>query len=136
VLAAPPDEVFKAWLSPDVPGTPWNAASDVVLNPKEGGVFFVAVGGRTPIPHFGRFLAIEPSKRIHHTWMSPNTSGMESRVTVAFKKVGTRTHMTLVHSGLPNTAAAKGYKDGWNYFLNIFEKQVGSNASETQAGAR
>jgi hypothetical protein len=56
--------------------------------------------------------------------MSPNTSGLESTVTVTFKKKGKDTVMTLVHSGLPDTDGGRSHEKGWNYFLDGFLSQL------------
>jgi uncharacterized protein YndB with AHSA1/START domain len=124
-IAAPLDEVFDAWLNPKIPGNPWNAADKLIFNPKVDGFFYWAITGT---PHYGRFTEIERPGRIQHTWMSPNTSGLESTVTVTFEKQGEDTLMTLVHSGLPDTDGGRSHDKGWNYFFGIFPQQF-SDAS-------
>jgi uncharacterized protein YndB with AHSA1/START domain len=59
--------------------------------------------------------------------MSPSTSGLESTVTVTFKKQSQGTLMTLVHSSLPDTDGGRSYDKGWNYCLAMFLEQFGQN---------
>ena len=121
-IPASPDEVFDGWLNPKIPGNPWNAADKFILNPKVDGLFYWNFKGK---PIYGRFTEIERPCRIQHTWVSPNTLGEESTVTVTFKKQGENTLMTLVHSDLPDTEGGRGHEKGWNYFLGIFTEQFG-----------
>ena len=122
-----PTEAFDAWLNPKIPGNPWNAADKLLLDPKVDGFFYWTVRGT---PHYGRFTQIERPGRIQHTWMSPNTSGLESTVTVTFTEKGKDTLMTLVHSGLPDTDGGRSHEKGWNYFLDMFPGQF-KDASRT-----
>jgi uncharacterized protein YndB with AHSA1/START domain len=119
-IPAPLVEVFDAWLNPKVPGNPWNAADKLMLNPEVDGFFYWSIRGT---PHYGRFTEMERPGRIQHTWVSPNTLGEESTVTVTFKKQGEGSLMTLVHSNLPDTDRGRSHDKGWNYFLDIFPQQ-------------
>ena len=123
-IPAPPREVFDAWLNPKIPGNPWNIAATLLLDPKVDGFFYLKV----KIPHYGRFTEVERPGRIRHTWVSPNTLGEESIVTLTFKAQGKDTLMTLVHTGIPDTEAGRGHEKGWNYFLDIFPKQFGNGS--------
>ncbi len=122
-IPAPVSEVFDGWLDPKIPGNPWNAAEKFSLDAKVDGLFYWALKGTS---HYGRFTVVERPTRIQHTWVSPNTLGKESTVTVTFEKEGEDTLMTLVHSGLPDHASARGHEKGWNYFLAIFTEQFES----------
>ena len=102
-----------------IPTSP-GEAFDAWLNPTVDGFFHWAIKGT---PHYGRFTAVERPGRIQHTWMSPNTSGLESTVTVTFKGKGKDTLMTLVHSGLPDKDGGRSHDKGWNYFLDGFRGQ-------------
>ena len=124
-IPAPLGEVFDGWLDPKIPGNPWNAADKLMLNPKVDGFFYWTFKGT---PHYGRFTEVERPGRIQHTWVSPNTLGEESMVTVTFKKQGEETLMTLVHSDLPDHELARGHEKGWNYFLRIFREQFGNGS--------
>lgn len=124
-IPAAPNEVFDAWLNPKIPGNPWNAAEKFLLDPKVDGLFYWALKGTA---HYGRFTEIERSGRIQHTWVSPNTLGHESMVTLTFKNQPEGTLMTLVHSGLPDRELARGHEKGWNYFLEIFREQFGTGS--------
>ena len=124
-IPAPPDEVFAAWLDPKIPGNPWNAAEKFVLDPKVDGLFYWRLKGTS---HYGRFTDVERPARIEHTWVSPNTLGQESTVTLTFQKKGEGTLLTLVHSGLPDHELAKGHEKGWPYFLEIFREQFGTGS--------
>ena len=119
-IPAPPGTVYDAWLNPKIPGNPWNMAEKLMLNPRVDGFFYWSVDG---ISHYGRFTQVERPARLQHTWVSPNTLGEESTVTVTFRKRGPDTLMTLVHSGLPDAKEARSHKDGWNYFLGLFPGQ-------------
>lgn len=124
-IPASPAQVFDGWLSPKVPGTPWNQAEKLSLDPKLDGLFFWHANG---VSHYGRFTEVERPARIRHTWVSPHTLGLESVVTVTFRKEGGETIMTLVHSGLPDTPGGRKHEQGWNYFLNIFPEQFGNGS--------
>jgi uncharacterized protein YndB with AHSA1/START domain len=95
-------------------------ADKLILNPQVDGFFYWSIH---ETPHYGRFTEVKRPARIQHTWMSPNTSGLESTVTVTFKKKEKDTLMTLVHSGLPDTDGGRSHDKGWNYFLDIFPGQ-------------
>lgn len=124
-IPAPPGEVFDGWLDPKIPGNPWNAAEKLILDPKVDGLFYWTLRGTS---HYGRFIEINRPRRIQHTWVSPNTLGEESTVTVTFNKQGEDTLMTLVHSDLPDTDRGRGHEKGWNYFLDIFREQFGNGS--------
>ena len=124
-IPAPPGEVFDAWLDSKIPGTPWNVAEKFILNPKVDGLFFWHMKG---ISHYGRFTEVARPGRLQHTWVSPNTLGLESTVTVTFKKQGENTLMTLVHSDLPDDDKARSHEKGWNYFMGIFNDQFGDGS--------
>jgi uncharacterized protein YndB with AHSA1/START domain len=126
-ILAPLGEVFDAWLNPKIPGNPWNAAERFILDAKADGLFYWTLKGTS---HYGRFTEIERPNRIQHTWISPNTLGQESIVTVTFKKQGEDTLMILVHSDLPDTDEARGHERGWNYFFGIFCEQFGGGSRE------
>jgi uncharacterized protein YndB with AHSA1/START domain len=126
-IPAPRSEVFDAWLDPKIPGTPWHENDKLIVDPKVDGLWYwLALGGT---PHYGRFIEINRPGRIQHSWMSRNTLGEESMVTVTFQKKGEGTLMSLVHSGLPNEAMAKGHEKGWN---SIFDKFNSIFVSESQ----
>jgi uncharacterized protein YndB with AHSA1/START domain len=125
-IPASPGEAFDGWLNPKTPGTPWNMAEKLILNPVVDGLFYWSISGTA---HYGRFSHVERAERIQHTWMSPNTSGLESTVTVTFKKKGKDTLMTLVHSGLPDTDGGRSHEKGWNYFLDGFLSQLTKSAA-------
>lgn len=125
MIAASICEVFDGWLDPAIPGNPWNAAESYILNPKVDGLFYWLLKGTA---HYGRFTEFDRPNRIRHTWVSPNTGGLESIVTVTFAKKGDDTLLTLVHSGLPDTEKAKGHEIGWRYFLDTYSEQFGSGS--------
>ena len=119
-IQASPAEVFEAWLDPKVPGNPWSMAEKLLLNPVVDGLFYWKISGT---PHYGRFTEVGRPGRIQHTWVSPNTLGLESMVTVTFAQQGKETLMTLVHSGLPDTDAGRGHEKGWNFFMGNFHEK-------------
>jgi uncharacterized protein YndB with AHSA1/START domain len=128
-IPAPPGEVYDAWLDPAIPGNPWHESDKLILNPVVDGFFYWLIRGT---PHYGRFTETERPHRIQHTWMSPNTLGVESTVTVNFRKKGRDTLMTLVHSGLPDQDPARSHEKGWNHFLGIFPSQFGDTPGQQQ----
>jgi len=129
-IPAPAGELYDAWLDPKIPGNPWHESDKLILNPVVDGLFYWLIRGN---PHYGRFTQTERPHRIQHTWMSPNTLGLESTVTVTFTKKGADTLMTLVHSGLPDDDLATGHEKGWNYFLDLFPNHFGGAGGKEQS---
>jgi len=124
-IPAAPAELYAAWLDPNTPGTPWNEADKLILQPKVDGLFNWIIRGTS---HYGRFTTMEPGRRIEHTWMSPYTLGLDTTVTVTFEPKGDGTKMTLVHSGLPDNDKARAHEQGWNHFLDKLVENLTSGA--------
>jgi uncharacterized protein YndB with AHSA1/START domain len=118
-------EVFDAWLNPKIPGNPWNAADKLLLDPKVDGFFYWTFKGTA---HYGRFIEVQRPARIQCTWVSPNTLGEESTVTVTFEQQAENTLLTLVHSGLPDHEVGRSHEKGWPYFLGLLVEQFGAHA--------
>ena len=127
-IPASPTDVFDAWLDPKTPGTPWNMAEKLILQSKVDGFFYWLMRGN---PHYGRFTQMARGGRIQHTWVSPNTLGLESTVTVTLQKKGHDTLMTLVHSGLPDTDGGRSHEKGWSFFMDSFSQHY-PDASRNQ----
>jgi uncharacterized protein YndB with AHSA1/START domain len=125
-IPAPPSEVFEAWLDPKIPGTPWHEHQKLIVDRKVDGLWYWLTLGNTP--HYGRFLEIERPARIRYSWMSANTLGQESIVTVTFEKKGDDTLLTLVHAGLPNEAMVKAHEKGWSGIVDELHTSFGSGA--------
>lgn len=125
-IAANPGEAFDAWLNPKIPGTPWSMAEKLILNPSVDGLFYWLIHG---IGHYGVFTEVTRPGRLQHTWVSANTQGIESLVTVTFQKHGAGTLMTLVHSGLPDTDRGRSHDKGWRHFLDGFQGQLAKSSA-------
>jgi uncharacterized protein YndB with AHSA1/START domain len=125
-IPAPPSEVFDAWLDPKIPGTPWHENDKLIIDPKVDGLWYwLSLGGT---PHYGRFIEIDRPGRIRYSWMSRNTLGEESTVTVTFQKKAEGTLLTLLHSGLPNDDRARAHDKGWNSILDKFSNIFASGS--------
>lgn len=123
VIPAPPAEVFDRWLDPTCPGTPWSEAGKLILDPRVDGLFFFSSHKRPGPgnPHYGRFTILERPREVQYTWMSPNTGGLESVVTVTFQQKGKDTLLTLRHENLPDDEDGRTHQPGWEYFLGKLE---------------
>jgi uncharacterized protein YndB with AHSA1/START domain len=138
-IPASPTEVFAAWMDPKHPGNPWSDATKLILDARVDGLFYflhVSVAGTQDAraghderlgletgehrANYGRFVAIEPRRRVQYTWMSGYTRGLESVVTVTFEKRGDDTLVTLNHANLPDDEKGRVHEGGWNLLLSRF----------------
>jgi uncharacterized protein YndB with AHSA1/START domain len=120
-IAATPREVFEAWTDPNHAATPWarrNGVRMAIVNRAVGGLFYINMGPPMPLPtHFGRFLRLDKPKLIEHSWASEGTLGVETLVRISLKTKGDSTLFSLRHSGLANSASARGHEEGWGMIV-------------------
>ena len=129
-ILAPVEEVFDAWLDPSHPATPFNGAEQLLIDPRVDGMFYFRHNiEKTKLPHMGRFTVIERPKKIQYTWMSLHTRGLESVVTVTFRKKGDDTLLTLNHANLPDDDFGHAHEGGWKHYLGLFEEHCAALAS-------
>ena len=133
-IPGPTDEVFEVWFDPESPGGPWHGAKKVIMNLAVDGTFYfgieraalekkgIVVHARGLLGHFGRFTAIDRPRAVEHTWMSENTHGLETTVSVTFEAHRGGTQMTLVHRGLPDDEGGRSHERGWTYLLSRVEQ--------------
>ena len=121
-IPASAHEVYRAWIDAKNPGCPWSDAEQVIFNPKVDGMFYFrhTADNGEPLPHAGRFTALNPGKKIQCTWMSRHTQGLESVVTVTLRPKGKDTELTLNHANLPDNPLGRRHRDGWNYYVGVF----------------
>lgn len=120
-IPAPPAEVFNAWLDPAVPGNPWHESDRLLLNAEVDGLFHWTFRNTA---HYGRFITLDRPTKLQHTWVSPNTLGLESIVTATFEEHAGGTLMTLLHTGLPDDAKGRSHEKGWAYFMDKLVEAV------------
>jgi uncharacterized protein YndB with AHSA1/START domain len=118
-IAAGPDAVFR-YLTESELWQRWQGAS-VELDATPGGRFVVRMAEGQVVE--GRFVAVEPNRRVVVTWgwqdhprMPPGTSSVEFELTPD----GPGTLVRLTHRGLP-AEDVEIHRAGWDVFLPRLE---------------
>ena len=118
ILAAPPAEVFAAWLDRDTlrefigPGDA--STAEVEIDPRVGGRFRIIMRRDGPgVEHVGEYRVIEPPHRLVFTWQSPNTEQRPTLVTIECTPHEDGTRLVLIHELLPSDKAAEQHEKGW-----------------------
>ena len=118
-VPASAEEVYDAWMDPNVPVNPWSGTKKLIFDPRVGALFyFVHHHGGQDLAHYGKFDLLERAKKAQYTWMSPYTHGLESVVTVTFTQKGSDTIVSLTHAGLPDDDMGRAHEGGWGSYLN------------------
>lgn len=119
MIDAEPDEVYEVWLDKTSPGSPWFGVPKVILeSPRVDGLFYsmYEIEGRE-IAHYGRFLALEKSRRIQYTWVSEATHGMETVLTISLESVNGKTQVHVHHRGVPDDEGGRRHEHAWGFVL-------------------
>ncbi|MCG8588762.1 MAG: SRPBCC domain-containing protein [Proteobacteria bacterium] len=125
VFDAAVDRVFRAWSDAESMAR-WMCPGDVArttatLDFQVGGRFQIVMhGAERDFAHEGRYLEIDPPRRLAFTWVSTWLPEAEraTRVRVEFEALGDdRTRLTLVHDELPAGDAYAGHDAGWKSIL-------------------
>jgi uncharacterized protein YndB with AHSA1/START domain len=122
---APAEKVFDAWVNP-ISVKSWLAdGKDIVIDPREGGLFYLEMPWKERIyPHYGRYIKIESPRVLEFTWVSEGTQGKESVVKIELTSHGAKTELTLTHDGLPTEDEVKGHRGGWTQFLDSLAERL------------
>jgi uncharacterized protein YndB with AHSA1/START domain len=125
-IRASPSEVYDVWIDPKSPGSPWFGAARAIVQPVVDGLFYhlVHFEGHDWV-HYGRFVTLERSSRIEHTWVSEATRGLESRVSLTFEQQADGTLVTLYHANLPDDDIGRRHGQGWGFVLDAIAGRFG-----------
>lgn len=113
-IAAPPDEVFDYFVDPALM-TEW-IGHWADLRPEPGGLFALDVETSRVR---GRFLVVEPPRRVVFTWGVPGDESLpegSTTVEVRLTADGSDTMVELVHRDLPADQRSP-HRAGWTRYL-------------------
>ena len=123
-IAAPAQVLFDAWLDPESVAA-WMRPFDTVrtvaqADPVVGGSYRIDMhqpDGKV-VEHVGKYVEIDPPRRLVFTWASPATQHKDSLVTIEFIESAGATEVSLTHEQLPEYMA-QAHVGGWT---SAFEK--------------
>ena len=102
-IAAAAEEIFDAWLDAE--------ALAIWMRP-DGKV----------VEHVGKYVEIDPPRRLVFTWASPATQHKDSLVTIEFIESDGATEVSLTHEQLPSEESRDRHTEGWKSVLNKLER--------------
>ena len=132
VLKAPPERVYRAFLSPDamVKWLPPHGFTGTVhhMDAKVGGTYkmsFTNFSSGHSHSFGGEYLTLIPNELIRHTdvFDDPNMPGT-MHVTVSLKKVFCGTELNIVQEGIPEAIPAEACYLGWQESLMLLAQLV------------
>jgi uncharacterized protein YndB with AHSA1/START domain len=129
-LNAPPSKVYRAWTD-SAKISHWFGPEDAEILRAEtdvrvGGRFRIVFRGPDGEEHdvSGIYREVVPDQKLVFTWAWRSTPERESLVTVALKRDGDGTLLTLLHEQFFDEAARDRHGRGWNGTLDKLESYV------------
>lgn len=137
-LRLTPSQVYRAWTI----GFDWwfAAPGSVHMTPEVNAPFFFEteflLDEGVPAerhPHYGRFLALDPHRRIEMTWVTgpAGTQGVETVVTLTLEPIAEGTRVRLCHAGFLDPDAAERTRLVWPYVLRQMEARLAERFAPT-----
>lgn len=135
-LEVPAAQAFEAWLDP-LAVAEWMSGptrrgveslpSHFEVDARVGeGFSFVVLRGGEALDHRGRYLAIEPARRLRFTWGLPDRGPEFVTVELRFEATGpSACSLLLALEGLPQGAEAEALA-GWAHLLQAIARHLGS----------
>ncbi len=133
LIAAPPEEVFRYWTTPELLVTWWGPQGcqipNYALDVRPGGRW------RTTMQHSdgssntvsGVYLAIEAPNRVAFTWAWENETGVrghETEVDIRLEPVPGGTRLTLRQTSFESDRARELHQSGWSSSLGCLDEAV------------
>ena len=129
-LNAPPSKIYRAWTDA-AKISRWFGPEDAEILRAEtdvrvGGRFRIVFRGPDGEEHDvgGVYREVVPNQKLVFTWAWRSTPERESLVTVALKRDGDGTMLTLLHEQFFDEAARDRHGRGWNETLDKLESYV------------
>ncbi len=123
VLRGTAEEVYQAWTDPAsvrhwMCPDPSVRITQLDWTVVEGASYRIemSVDGE-PVAFRGRFIKVEPDRRLIFSWVSSRTDEEETEVTVEITSVAEGAEVRLVHDALPTSEAAAEHAAGWENIL-------------------
>ncbi len=129
-LNAPPAKIYRAWTDA-AKISRWFGPEDAEILRAEtdvrvGGRFRIVFRGPDGEEHDvgGVYREVVPNQKLVFTWAWRSTPERESLVTIALKRDGDGTLLTLLHEQFFDEAARDRHGRGWNQTLDKLESYV------------
>ncbi len=127
-LNASPAKVYGAWTDPAQIVKWWHPSGNNVVHAemdvRVGGRFRVIMHAPDGEDHdvSGIYREVVPDEKLVFTWAWRTTPERESLVTVALRRDGSDTVLTLTHEQFFDEAARDNHRSGWTDALDYLER--------------
>lgn len=127
MMQAPSDAIFRAWTEEF--DTWFAAPGSIVMRASVGEPYWFEViheGARHP--HYGRYLDLQPGRRIEQTWVTgrDGTDGAETVVRLDLTEGEAGTRLQLTHHGFLDAGASARAAESWPRILAHLDEVLSS----------
>jgi uncharacterized protein YndB with AHSA1/START domain len=125
----PPARLFRAWTDPDIAQawlftTAESEAHETLMDVRAGGAWSITDRrGGVAYEAIGRFLVVEPPKRLVFSFGMPQFSPAFNRVTVELTPDDEGTILTLTQEGMPPEQILPA-EDGWARMFDALAQRL------------
>jgi uncharacterized protein YndB with AHSA1/START domain len=122
-MQAPPSLLFRAWT--ELFDYRFAARGTLLMKGEvDARYFFETIFEGKRYAHYGRFLRLEHARLVEMTWVTSETYGFETVVTVALSPQSGGTRLRLKHAGFPDEKSRKRHAEAWHVVLEHLDQKI------------